>query len=234
GGALKSWVRVAQSPQRLLTVRIGERPRGDAPLDQDPVWVFRIDRCAPTVVDLRHIVTMGQPPLLVFLDLVQAFGVEGDVVGPVGEAEALGNRGGPVGGEARVMEVPKRDQTISARIVEEVLCPAAARRLSSHHLLQPESHPIRIEGMRGRDVPGRDRDVVEAHSVSFPGFRAKDRMALGNLTTGAGRRSSPQLACPRCDPGTRSVLNDSGDSAPTLVLALPGSSTRAGRRTILS
>ena len=64
---------ISQLAERLLTVRSTKLPGGYAPLDQDAVGVLRVDGRAPAVVDLRHVMAMGQPSLLVGLDLLQIF-----------------------------------------------------------------------------------------------------------------------------------------------------------------
>src|SRR5262249_38651788 len=107
---------------RFLSVGLGERLRRAAELDQRAVWIVGVDRRAPTVVDLDHVVSVVEQPLPTRLQLVERRRRERDVVHPRRQAESAADRGVELG-DRLVVQIPHREQLTVAGVEEHVARP---------------------------------------------------------------------------------------------------------------
>ena len=119
------------------------------------------------MVDLEHGLAALPPVLQVGLQVLERRRVEGEVVDPPGEAERAVEVGREVVPDVVVVQLPEGDHPVGARVVEEVLRPAAlvAGRRGGHDLDQLEAHDPRVEVVRGRGVLRGQCHVVEAHEI---------------------------------------------------------------------
>ena len=62
-----------------------------------------------------------------------------------------------------VVDVPHREALTAAGVVEEVASPAPLGCRCGLCLHELEAHDLGVEGVRGLDVAGRDRNMVERH-----------------------------------------------------------------------